>query len=1175
MFPDPKHPTLILGKSPRRSSRRGMALVITLALLVLIAGLAMAFFSRAQLDRSIRAASASRDQATLLARSALDLITADLLQEIAAGSLPATNPANGVPLFQPRTTNSTTTLLGSSIRLVLTPSMAPQNTVNSTTHPTLVKESRHGQPGFVFRDGYVARTGVGNATLRTSPVSTTTGFGSTRPLTADSWESVRLGDGTTANPPDWIYIDRAGNTPTAFSANWTNSALANENFVIGRFAYRLYDVGGLLDLNLVGNASSTGGNTTNANRSSLRDLPLDLSTLPGMTGANLLDFASWRDNEGALDRPVLSRGDLLHTLQQRGEIPLAAARWFTHSSKTVDAPSYFPNPNLVAASPGNLTAALLNPALPAVRFNGTTTLLRGSDPDLTVRPGAPAMPRKFPLSKLNLLSDPSASPQDLTYYFGLQRQGDGSFRYTAIDASGVIKDLATVATEGREPNFFEVLQAVIATGSLGRNAGNTYTVDQERDGLRTRQTWQIGANIIDQWDSDDFPTTVSYFVPAIPPATGGAWQPVYGVENLPYINSVAIMGHRPEWDRNRFQLWAVFDVWNPHQNANTPPSGIDSFRIAPRSGSTRTTLNLSFNEGAATGFSGLSSPISNTTVTFPPSGSNPSFQAVLPLNTTRLLQFSGNGTYGTPTLVGQTGPPTSPDWSGGLLLHDFENVPDAVPANIHEKQSEYSNLITSNSTTNPGLNLILSRAGLPLIGNGTGGTFGAKAHNWFRMTSPAADRVIVDLQYRRDSNGSWVTFQTLEGFPSAQSSSVTDTNLTRTNLLDNTLFSVNSTNTNNSFYGWRFDQTTTPIPDNETRMGFTMMKYDPRTIRFGHNELRRTQRERTIRQSIAPLSDPVNDVARDLVSGWMMLRFGTSFIAGYGNYTSPTQGMERIEGVFGGTNPSGNFLIPFGYIANIPEAPLSLTINPSRYQDRDGVIRPGDGYLGSVPTALPLQAGTGRGSLADRPLLLNRPFRSVAEMGHAFRDLPWKSLDFFTRNSGDLGLLDAFTLDPVEGEMPVVEGKVNLNSAPEPVLALLLAGSARTASGGLPIPQAEATPLAKQIVDERRANGPFATVGDLVARVFSPTAHNVNGTFTPAEHRKSEREAAIRTLSAIGDTRTWNLLFDLVVQPGRFSPSATAPDQFQGRGERRYWIHLGIDRITGQVAHLQWEPIHE
>ena len=38
---------------------------------------------------------------------------------------------------------------------------------------------------------------------------------------------------------------------------------------------------------------------------------------------------------------------------------------------------------------------------------------------------------------------------------------------------------------------------------------------------------------------------------------------------------------------------------------------------------------------------------------------------------------------------------------------------------------------------------------------------------------------------------------------------------------------------------------------------------------------------------------------------------------------------------------------------------------------------------------------------SSRPIMLHRPFRSVAELGYVFSDRPWKNLDFFSPESGD------------------------------------------------------------------------------------------------------------------------------------------------------------------------------
>ena len=50
---------------------------------------------------------------------------------------------------------------------------------------------------------------------------------------------------------------------------------------------------------------------------------------------------------------------------------------------------------------------------------------------------------------------------------------------------------------------------------------------------------------------------------------------------------------------------------------------------------------------------------------------------------------------------------------------------------------------------------------------------------------------------------------------------------------------------------------------------------------------------------------------------------------------------------------------------------------------------------------------------AWRPVMMNRPFRSVGEMGYAFRDQPFKTLSFSSTNSPDAGLLDLFTVNDV------------------------------------------------------------------------------------------------------------------------------------------------------------------
>ena len=94
-------------------------------------------------------------------------------------------------------------------------------------------------------------------------------------------------------------------------------------------------------------------------------------------------------------------------------------------------------------------------------------------------------------------------------------------------------------------------------------------------------------------------------------------------------------------------------------------------------------------------------------------------------------------------------------------------------------------------------------------------------------------------------------------------------------------------------------------------------------------------------------------------------------------------------------SPATNFFL--GLLAD------NLPGSTGYYLDPDGVTRKADGAYHSGSDGLPLSPAS-----AGRGIVLNRPFRSVGELGYAFRDLPFKSLDFFTVESADAGLLDVF-----------------------------------------------------------------------------------------------------------------------------------------------------------------------
>ena len=99
-----------------------------------------------------------------------------------------------------------------------------------------------------------------------------------------------------------------------------------------------------------------------------------------------------------------------------------------------------------------------------------------------------------------------------------------------------------------------------------------------------------------------------------------------------------------------------------------------------------------------------------------------------------------------------------------------------------------------------------------------------------------------------------------------------------------------------------------------------------------------------------------------------------------------------------------------------------------RYTDNDRILRRADGNTASGIN--PLAAGTDA-----RPVMLNRPFQTPGDLGYVHRDLPFKTLDFFSETSADSGLLDLFS---VRESPAIVAGNLSLNGRNAPVLEQIL-----------------------------------------------------------------------------------------------------------------------------------------
>jgi hypothetical protein len=199
----------------RDGASKGAALMIVLALVVLLTGLAFAYLSRSTTDKQLAQSSYNDTSADQLARSALDIVVGDFKQEIIG------NP----------------TITYTNIRPTSYPLPTPADI------PNLIR--------------YSSRNAVAS---RASSVSSGAVSANGRSVTTARWNShylvPRANPGNQAIdslpvpsfiPPDWVLVTAQGPTPSP-----------SPNTVIGRYAFAVYDEGGLLDMNLAGYPSWSG-----------------------------------------------------------------------------------------------------------------------------------------------------------------------------------------------------------------------------------------------------------------------------------------------------------------------------------------------------------------------------------------------------------------------------------------------------------------------------------------------------------------------------------------------------------------------------------------------------------------------------------------------------------------------------------------------------------------------------------------------------------------------------------------------------------------------------------------------------------------------------------------------------------------------------------------------------
>jgi len=1384
------------------SSRKGggFALIFVLAMLVLVMGLVLAFFSKVVHQRQLSLLSYSAMQGTYLSEVALETILEDLRHEVEAGSEPDSMIGAEINVWRPRLVEVP------GVNVPAAPSIIPQRSGDQGIR-NIVKVSRRQTPFFAGGAGYgtpTNRTATGKD--RATATATTDVSLNGRSMLAERWLDPRMmseEESQSFLAPDWIYLDRRGKQPnlagTVIPEAVKSPAAGNDEKVVGRYAYVIYDLGGLIDVNAVGNGLDE---SSNAERGFLHQVSLEaglpLSADETLGFPNFTDFVGWRwpasqsANQDAFleslfsgrrnfmeveegDQALLGRADLIRMANLPGAsspIPPAGLSYLTTFTRDADLPSHAPPQNEAGGplhripnrSPGDThdyfaggatPQTELDPSLLAdnIRFQEDVVLNRPEGPILAPA-GTTVMPRRFPLGKIALLSEETPDPDELLYYFGLKKLDDGRFEYVAqLPDQANQKKLASLnmialhrestmladpAGSGRmlpvarEPNFFEVVQAVILAGSLGKTAGSpafnlvvpwnletedSITPDQHHwdntsvrahlmDRLRNKQALQIGANIIDQWDRDDFPTTIVYESSGNAPiqdlSQKDTYWAVYGIENLPYISTYTLVANRPDYTlgskyaepaaadgKDFLQLWACFDIWNPHKNAKVP-EGIEAFRIVGSghaSGSTRYTITDRFNRAT-------SAPATSPSIYYPledngvvasgsagdqnvdsfvrdaygamattsPHGGTKASGSIEIGTTTRSdrwtidelneqfgleFQFSAEEIYAEPTALWSVDQPpeSEDDVPGVLLMHLDLRGPGGSSAAIPLKNQRPDDLqrtlnflfdrvtyapytasvevtlpsgdreVRQIRTTDGNGNSIPTATGLGIeqtlegalvsgvpVGGGDriypfGTTFGGqidrtingrrcwivvrpepsaanpepdvrvyanpptKAQNWIRFIPNRASNRHVNFSLEALIDGEWVPYQTIEGWFALSSTFgqvATGIDSMMNPLIDPHHSDQQAALTFPEFYqhyGWRslLHRHASTTADVSTRMG---VKSDPRSSRFGWSYFRGQRPGEFLRSQSNP----------SVISDWLLTNDNPSRSIGrntvgstWASYsaTNPPPNAPGFEHF----STAANQTAVGGLISNNPDLPMSVQ-NPMRYADIDGVIRPADGYWGALPTV--------PGQTADRSIILNRPFRSVGELGHVFRDSPWRTLDFSTPYSGDLGLLDVFSLNATDEPTATVAGRLDLNTREPAVLEVALKKIAR--ADGSVLSDEDAKAIAAAIVEES-SKAPFSSKGDLVARNVVASVLDTN--LTAGNRRKPEREAAIRTLSGVGMTGTWNLLIDLVTQTGAFTPASRSASEFFVRSENRLWVHLALDRFTGRVVDIQIESFNE
>jgi hypothetical protein len=1234
-------PSLVKGL---RSNERAAALIIVLAFVVLFAGLGVAYFSRTTSDRQVAHSSFNQSNVDLLAQSAMDNIIGDLRQEVSYGSaspaptfgaggstfnlyVPCMNVGCTTPTPFPGWNpcpNSTPTILPVS------PIYYPTPTAGTTPAiPNLIRRSVRSDP--IPCPARASRASAVNSLADASangrsvslarwnshyliPKSNTTDAGSdpiTTGYTAPNYWA-----------PDWVFVNGEGATVIT----------EPDTSIIGRYAYMIYDEGGLLDMNAAGYPSPT-TILQHGRKGSLAFTDLTGLSSYGLSTTALDNVVGWRNYASARPSGSFSPS------------PTPNFSFNTNATNT-----YY---NFILSDPTNITLTNYFTNLPLTYF--TNSFLTTSQAPVFNNQTDQALTARQELLKLRS----GLSGGGIGFVNALQYLGTFS-----RESLSKIPQWSPTTPDSINPNFQTLLAGPPPTPSptsapaFTRNDGTTAYVGDyfvNRRFLLQRLNWLTYRGPSGPSVANPLGRNIPTSAPSWPPSANSdydMWLLTRGA-NVSDVNSIRFgltsVFLKQGTDDNVLRYFGlVWDTTNERWNYTSPSGGLLASSIATL-GTLTETREPDF-------FELLQAGIINGSL-----GDSFSSDPALPLThqQSKMLHILTIGA----NLIAQSRADSYPVRIacnvGGTTMEavgmprlPYLNSLGVCPVGVSQNTGGVNWLLVPNlwdpfkdtwdltqaNTGNTG-NKPLSTPGYlrpPVRITVTGNVgFGAATASQSGSVDPTSVTTFSTTATGINLSLTLATGNSMfgrDGLLEAMRLGASDINGSVTSFnpansssgfaWNDVVRPANDTSTYRSdhFVVFRLSIPGTDIPSGSVGLnpvlilqpGFQMrLEYQspngqwyPYSFLQGNNETITTI-------GYTNPSSPTN------------LCLATTF-SKYdqpGGYTSPTvvtnsntaalwsdiTGALAHAPMFAKSDPRSiryNSLIGVIDLANPPmtfnSAGVVGSIWPSPYAAPPGTPPPmiPSAYPTPTPTPNPNPAtlgdnlaagggnnpynesfGTAENSHPYRQVMMNRPFRSVGEMGYAFRDQPFRTLSFSSANSPDAALLDLFSTNDSTNSVGTRGGVVNLNSRQAPALAGLFTGTIGredTPRGTGAAPSPSPSPLASPSANSVATSLTISTIATPVVNRADLATLIANETGLGPTVPKTQREAIARALGEVDQTRTWNLFIDVIAQTGRYPPNATSLENgFVVTGEQRYWVHVAIDRFTGRVIDKQIEVVNE